>query len=341
MRGQFAIQFNWVFAILAGFLFLLFFFAVIKSVLQTSGERAARDTSFRVETILVESSGTSGRFATFTVPRAAYHFACEAEDGVVRESYVRVNEEAYNPVGLRDTPVFTPLAIRGGELFVETKEWNAPFPVTNLVLVANNQTRFVFITGSERRKELLARLLEEEGLSPFGHDLLLLKDLDEYEDEGFGQYVFVYWGASYQRPPSAFWEKGRAVLVQEEPPILEFYDRLSSPEPTSYWYGGLAMVEAALFAGNSALFACNMLKAEERFRAVKALLAERLALLLEEESLARCYDSYREGAYILESLPGPASENEAFGAAMKRGGLADRLARLNKELLVKNCPLIY
>jgi hypothetical protein len=334
------IQFNWVFALVGGFLFLLFFFILIRAVLTSNSDKETRELSFRVQTILSDAAASPDTFAPNQLKDTTYHFTCSNESGKVTESYVRIGEKSYDDQGLRYLPLFSPTTVKGDELFTVTRTWQAPFQISRLIMLSNNRTRYVFFTGTTTK---IRELLSQENLQQYGYDIRLATD--DYDDAGFDQYRFIY----YNTQPNAgtvisnvwnrFKKPGNTALYIDtsdngESGTLRFYDDLSSI--SSYQevhFYGRAMLDAAIFSQDKATFDCNMLKALERLKTVQEILNDRLDKLnLDGNVTGRCKDIY---LYARGPIGGVYSAGQVQQPAIKS------LIDLNRQALANQCPLIY
>jgi hypothetical protein len=349
-RGQHEIPLHWIFALVGGALFLLFFFILIRSVTTQHEEKSGRDLAFAVETIVTTAAATPDTFTVTDLQDAKYAFACE-RDAASFLSYVFVEGAAkqakaqLDTENLRYVPVFSPSSVSGDQLFTSTRAWEAPFPVGSLVLLSNNRTRYVLV-GDTR---LIKSFVEEENLGGFD---ILRKGRDAFKDvkdEGLDQYRFVFFNTGFQLPPQEFLGKRNGALVVHtddngETGTLDFYDNLrlgaNAPSKKGVPFAGRALLDAAIFSQDSNSFDCNMLKARERLNTTITILQRRLEVLGNGSALQlKCGPLFDEAKAALIAYSN--SPDRAFAAAAAGSGPIILLSSINQRAFAADCPSIY
>lgn len=347
--GQVDVPFHFIFALVGGFLFLLFFFILIRQILGGHDETIVREQSFAVETILATALSESSTFRSSRLSDADYAFVCEASGDAILESYVRMDKGSYDPQGLLFLPVFSPAEVKGDTLLSASYTWKAPFPCCTLLVLSNNRTRLVFV-ASPSHLPRLRQFIEEENLGKFGHDIVAAGAIGSYQDEGFDQYRFVYVNSGFVAPRHEFQRAGNSALVVSLQPdgkrgTLEFIDDLARPGTrTGGLFYGRAMLNAAIFSQDHAAFSCNFLKLSGRLKTAVTILALRLADLRRAPLAADidpdCQPLYATAEGLLQqyALLGTIGQ---LGAAAGAGGLFDQIDTLNFQLAGAGCPMIY
>ncbi len=349
-KGQLGIQFHWVFTLIGGILFLLFFFVLIRSVLHSDQARTTRELSFDVGTIIAKAPLSPDTFSVADVPDATYRFACEQDaQGGVTYSYVRIDNQSYEDTGLRDIAVFSPATVRGDQLFTATATWQAPFPIASMVLLSNNRTRYVLVGLPQVTK----RFVDQGNLGGFNILYVGPGGVSSVTDEGFDRYRFIYFGG-YTAPPSAFLTARNSALVVHQDPdgetgTLDFHDSLApgAPSPPGVPYAGEAMLAAAAFTDSYAAFRCNMAKAEGSLATAKKILLDRLKAILALYDAGnsahvpdgRCQADYLRGKALIEAYPSPGEES-AYNAYVQQGNLRE-LEDIDSRLVTRGCPRLY
>jgi hypothetical protein len=347
-HGQHEIPLHWIFALVGGVLFLLFFFILIRSVTTQHEEKSGRDLAFAVETIVTTAASTPDTFTVTDLQDAKYSFACERGAAsflsyVFVESAVKPAKAQLDTENLRYVPVFSPSSVSGDQLFTSTRAWEAPFPIGSLVLLSNNRTRYVLV-GDIR---LTKSFVDEENLG--GFDILRLGSsaFSNVKDEGFDQYRFVFFNLPFKLPPQEFLGKRNGALVihtvdDGESGTLDFYDNLKSgtKAPTSIPFAGRAMLDAAIFSQEYGSFDCNMAKALERLNTTIIILRLRLDTLGKDLGLqTKCGAIFDEAkAALTEYGKNP---DWAFAAAAAGSGPIIQLSGINQRAFAADCPSIY
>lgn len=339
-RGQLQISFHFVFALVGGFLFLLFFFILIQNVLHGEQSSETRQLSFTVESLVKTAMTTPDTFRVTRLPTSTYRFVCE-EDAEGRQSYVRIGDASYESTEtLLFTPIFAPRRIHGDKLFALSRTWNAPFPVGNFLYVANNRTRFIFVVPQGMTSQLRS-FLEESQLDSFNIEVMTPSALSTVEDEGFDQDRFVFFtGGPDALPSSVRTAKNSALVVETvdfESGQFTFYDHLSASNnqaDASFTFYGEEMLLAAIFAGTSTLFQCNMGKATSHLTTTIDILLRRTATLENSVDDNTCLPLLTQGEGFLNNY------KRALSSGMP-SSVINKLESLNTQLLANECPLLY
>lgn len=329
MRAQMQVQFQWLFAVIGGILFLLFFFTIINTLINSADEVQQRNINFAADVVFRASLANPETFTLTELPEpVTIQFACElapAAPPALRTfdaSHARVNSESYTPSALRYIPFFSPRQIAGDQIFTLTRTWDAPFPVTRLLMVSNNRTRYVLLTPVgwlQRAKEFV----RAENLGKFSFETRSISSAGAVElaSRGVDQYRFILvnadFGAFYANLDNRFKRPENTALVvttaQDDfgSGTLQFHDDLSTGAPTgsAVNYYGKAMLDAALFAGSRELFTCNMQKAYERLYTTLATSVNRTQGLYAKagydasSTLTPCGAQYRILLGLFETQP--------------------------------------
>ncbi len=350
-RGQLAISFHFIYALVGGLLFLLFFFILIRNVTTTSTEQDTRMLSFQVESILKTAASTPDTFTVSHLPRHDYHFICE-KDSEGTFSYVRIDKGSVTDQHVFDhTPLFAPALVKGDKLFILTRTWEAPFPITNLLVVSNNRTRYYLVNSpSAIAQGGVDDFIKSENLQSFNIRPLSTAALGNLEDEGFDAYRFIFFDGDVGSIPSGLRKKSSALVVHgdAEKGTMDFYDTLDArmqASATNVPYVGDALLVAAIFS-DARGFLCNRAKAYEKLAATLAILQQRLEMIQNPppnprpDDWSSCTQIYTRAAALLTTFQ--RNPNNAFAQAINQAGPLPELERLNHELLNhEGCPLIY
>lgn len=338
-RAQIEIQFHWILALVGGILFLLFFFILLRSILHSGGVQQTQQTSFAVQSIIKSAANNPDTFKVADVPDARYRFVCAREDGQFTDAYVQIDDTSYGDreLGLRYVPLFSAPEVQGDQLFLLTTAWKVPFPVTNLLFVSNNRTRYVLVGDTRTLAELVSQL----HLDGFDVDIRGLGSLPTYKDMGYDRYRFVFYDrpASIESIPAAFHDKATAIKVTPNPDgeggTLRFYDDITSTTHEDETYLGDAQLLAGVFSTDHADYDCNMFKAEERLGTAVKALQWRLQTLMtvpDTDVSPACEKLYTDlGAATLLS-------NYLTQGRDARPQLARQLDELNTRLFSEGCP---
>lgn|GEM_PF-1976485 len=353
-RAQLQISFHFIFALIGGLLFLLFFFILIRSVVHTSEEGDTRGLSFKVESIIRTAAATPDTFTVTSLPTRDYRFVCEKDaEGVF--SYVQVGQaDVADQHALDHVPVFAPRSVEGDELFTLTRTWEAPFPIGSLMVVDNNRTRYVIVDSAGALvQEEPQSFIKEQNLAGFNMQPFSSAMLASYPDTGFDRYRFILFNGNPSAIPVALRDKSTALVVQrhDKGGTLTFYDELGTGIPSataSIVYYGDAMLLAAIFSHDTPSFLCNRGKAYERLDGALLILQRRLTDIKNQKpnplpaEWNDCLKLYNSAAGLLQAFKGDPTGSFATAAASTPGGPLPALEQVNRRLLNKqDCPLIY
>jgi len=351
-RAQLAISFHFIYALVGGLLFLLFFFVLIRNVTTTSNEQDVRTLSFQVESILKTAASTPDTFTVSRLPRHDYRFVCE-KDAQGMFSYVRIDRGSVTDQHVFDhTPLFAPALVKGDRLFTLTRTWEAPFPITSLLVASNNRTRYLIVDSQPAIAQgSVEEFIKEENLQGFNIKPLSKLSMGDLVDEGFDAYRFIFFDGTVQQIPSTLRAKSSALVVHRQGlgGTLDFYDHLSATTPVASAhnvpYVGDAMLTAAIVSDTRG-FVCNRAKAYEKLDASLTILKKRLVMIQnpppnpEPADWDSCTTIYRRATGLLTSFQ--RAPNSAFAQAINQAGPLPKLERLNRELLNhQGCPLLY
>lgn len=364
-KGQLTIPFHLIFTIVGGALFLLFFFILIRSVVKAGTDTNVRDLTFSTETIISTSMTNPESFTIANLQPATFLFICSDQG---RESYVRPTGEGIDMESqtlitdsLQHVPLFSPRVVRGDELFTSTRTWKVPFPVGSLVMLSNNRTHYIFIDTVSND---VYQYLEEENLDAYSIEFVSTSNINSIEPRGYDQYRVIFFdiqGSSFpgwllQAQQRLDGEEVTFLRVEIDEPYdqgkLFFYDKehytaQEVTDPANYHeltFFGSAMLDAAVFSENYALFSCNMEKAVRRFGTTLEILKLRAADLADDPITTdfpdECSDIFNDYGVPYLDQYSDATDLGGFSNAIQSGAV-DNLETTYNQLLMEDCPLLY
>ncbi len=351
--GQIEIPFHWIFALVGGFLFLLFFFVLIRSVVTSNQQQDTADLSLSVQTILLNALTKPGEFTVSDLPSASYRFVCERDAAGIL-SYVRISQGSYDPSQLRYVPFFGPSVVAGDQLFTRTVVWKAPFPVSPVLLVSNNRTQYVFV-ASAGSLNMVRSFIQGEGLDGFNTLVISSTAIGAVKDEGFDQYRFIFFDG-FADPGKAF-KNATALNIQLNSDgtsgTLTFYDNLSCAGSCGFGqprasptvpFVGTAMLDAAIFSQDSRTFSCGFAKMTERLNTSVTTLIGRIDDLRDAAKNgavpSQCVALYDQTEPLLgQYLTNPLG---AFAPTGTNPSVAQQIQTLQRRLAAEGvCPGAY
>ena len=152
-RKGFELQFNWIFVLIAGAVFMGFFFLVIRNQLNSAEMDDSSSAQSDLGFILRTSQGS--RSSEKVVPLAG-DFSFECVDGVSSfiSSGSQVSEQ-YNYLS-----VFSPERLDAREVIIRTDTFRAPFSIMPFSYLSNRETEYVFVNDDLQSRQLFFGLPE-------------------------------------------------------------------------------------------------------------------------------------------------------------------------------------
>ena len=172
-KGQVEVSFNWIFILIAGGAILFFFFMVIDFETEATEEEISRTVGERMDSIFGTLSAGSGTYQSHDSVSFFLDFEC---DGAGNHLF-RVNEGS-SEVILESEVFFSPRTIGNGELYTWTETFSKPMPISNLLYVSDQNTRYVFDD-------------EVSHIQSNFPDVFETVELDSFSDQGHDHHIFI------------------------------------------------------------------------------------------------------------------------------------------------------
>lgn len=345
MKGQFEVQFNWIFILIAGAVILAFFFSIVLKQRTLSDERLALTLANELDAITTGASIAKGAAQTLPLPKTGIDFQC-SDECTCTFSIGRTSKN------YRDKLIFAPHRIEGDTIVFWTLDWNTPFRAANFLLVTNDRIKYFFVhDDSAASQQLVAAtraLLPEQANA----DFVTLEDVDCSDNlcvknENYVRVKFVFLNTdpnfgSLQLDDS--FSDTELAATHITPGIITFFKRTSKTaasftESTSFYAGDTTMF-AAIFADDETMYRCNLQSALGKLSYVSDILRARVDTFREDATLAD-HCSYNTGT--LENIGRVAADqritlNEGIS---ELGTLVSTLIDENELLLRQSCPTVY
>jgi len=339
-KAQLNISFHFIFVLIGGLLFLIFFFLVIKAMVGSSEASDTRALTQGINSIIYNALPNTNSFDIARIPPdTSLYYTCDMYQGVVDSSFIGVNsqlpEDLVSDTAFKNIPLFMPSNVQGSRLFTWTIPWEAPFKITNLVLVTNNRTKYYFVRNDYSTK--IDSFLKD--LPAINYESISLGDVSLINDQ-FQNYRFVIFSnslspSSFNLPDSV---KKKSTFVKVMPDNtngfdsfkLEFFNSLGQSEGSQETYYGETLAYAAIFADNKTKFECDYFKAKQRMNLSLRIIKTRLAKITTNLPVdkKKCNEIYVLAEKKLLNLNLALTSQET-------------LESYNRQLMARNCPLIY
>jgi len=138
-KGVVEIQFNWIFALIAGAVIIALFTGIIlkqKNISETSKNSLILNN---LDAILSGSEASPGTSKVTRIPETKIEFRCNSY------SVDKVSKQ------INSMTVFTPSVLEGNKLITWTLDWNLPYRITNFVYLTNPRVRYVFVADDSNK----------------------------------------------------------------------------------------------------------------------------------------------------------------------------------------------
>ena len=138
-RG-FAIQFNWLFVLVGGAIFLGFFISLINNQLSAEETRTIRKATKELDSLLRVSLASDNTHKTVAFDKKIVFYCKDISEYYVEGALVSARYD-YNAI-------FSPAELEGKELIIQTLIFEAPYRTMPVVYVTNKDIEYVFIANS-------------------------------------------------------------------------------------------------------------------------------------------------------------------------------------------------
>jgi hypothetical protein len=334
-RAQTAVQFNWIFVLIAGALILAFFIAMVVRQRGIAEQQAAGALATRLDVLMAGAKVSTGKASPIDIRNIDLIFDCE--------NY-RIGDKGAVEIG--NKAVFSPNRIKGDGLIMWSQPWKVPYEVTNFIYLTNPEIMYLMIGTSEEIKELNNSL-------PDIVNKVLITDIQEilnvkYKNEK--KLRIICESCNPDVVIQSDFEPSEITMVEISGLGKEFggvnfytYDgqRFQKTNPEQILFLGKAAMYGAVFAENEELYRCNMQDAFENLNLVTKMYWIRTDVLAEEPlRTPACRDFYRVSSPLFENIE-LISREFTDRASVELKAETDFLQNNNEILQGKSCPVIY
>jgi len=319
-KSQVAIQFNWIFVIIAGALILFFFLSVIYKQKGSSELKISRKVIDQIDAVFTGSEVATSTSQRIPMPKVILNFICDKNDF----SEFNIDQAGVNrPLPI--TPVFAPDVVKGVSMTTFAKAWSVPFKVTNFLFVTSPEVRYYFIgvPSSGSIRDFYDLLPPNESTTKFMMARGEIESTESIVDKNNYKVKFVFFAP--EEPLST----SLSIDLPPEQDIsavkIVFPTATSLGEVTFYDYDGtfdsvgsvkiLTEAEAygAVFAEDFTSYLCNMKKAFRRFEHVAQVYGKRVTSLRATFTGSVCIGNYNDAERLIyrTSFAGPSLEELA------------------------------
>lgn len=368
-KAQLQIQFAWIFVIIVGVAFLLFFFSIIGSQAKTSSQKISINLAKHFETILTTTGQKAGTVKQYTIPLAEVSFVCDSREGLF--SYSVNDIEAKNT---KYDVIFSPKKLYDQRIYTWTLDWNVPFSVTTFLYVSSKNHAYIFLNSSSDltkevedyfAKNFTILNMYQDGTSITNQPTKNLNydfytyifdenELDKLINAGFepveknSVIIFIQPGSGIR---SVFDHGSLYYLTANDWKIGNIDPNVGNPfeafasKQTNYL--GKASLYGGLFSENVQSYECAMTKALRKYKILTLLQYYKVENVMPSVN-AYCqqplggFSSSNGAKQILEQVNTTIDTGISTDSFKTLWGLQKELDERNRQLSVEgNCPLIY
>jgi hypothetical protein len=336
-RAQAETQLNWIFILVAGALILAFFGFIIVKQRAASEAKFAGKVSQQLNTILVGAKVSSGTVQEIQTPELSIRFTC--------------NDYYIGPAGQRlgNKIVFAPEYVEGDRLITWTLDWNVPFKITSFLYMTTPSVRYVVIgktaedPGAKEVFDSLPKKLNKRMFSMADYESgKVVSDNDKYV-----RFIFVNVRsvpASFNIPAGFEKVSVSGINIDTVSRKFNFMSRSAAEsaafnqEGSPQTYLEKEAMYGAIFLTKADEYECLMRRAYERLNLVSRVYFEKFNQIAPVYEAGYCEGNYKNNPEIEDLIKATRSYPPDYAVI---GGVKDNLARMNKDLQLKSCPLIY
>jgi hypothetical protein len=352
-------QFHWIFILIVGTIILSFFISVVMKQKDVSESKVAIAVVQDLETITTGAGISTGTAQYLDKPDFDLYFSCPY---CLCEYELKGNSRQLGKKVLFGTKVIT-----GKKIVSWTKDWEAPFRITNFLFMTSPYTKYYIIYNQNNQSSVnLMKYINRTLPTKVNKEIMELTTTYPltFPNLNFPEVRVVYLNV-YINPPFRTIDGNRfsqldiadeyitAVNVKSEYPFeygeVSFYVKDGNNWVLDKGLGGQGLpnvdfvgdesIYAAMFAHGYDMYVCNMKLAYEHMKRICDIYEERTTKLYSNV----CTSTYNDAVGYIQQLKwksGNLSKNMQLGFN-NYISIMDELDRLNHQLVVNGCVPIY
>ena len=327
-HAQVSIQFNWLFALIAGVIILAFFFSIIKAQQQRSSVEEATSLAQSLDTVFSSLTTNPDTTRSYPITNADLTFTCEP--GISEYTIQGTAKES-----TANDLLFTPATLQGDHILAWTQPWSTPFDAGVFTYLASDRVAFIFINDSNQ----VIQALYDQFPGTTGEDkpFFTKRFSDDRIPTGMGRYVIITTTAHI----------GDVPTLTAQPPLKneDVAIRVIDPEASTIGFDETGEATrpyltreelwGAIFTEDASTYDCTMQKAITRLKHNAAILEQRAQLIQQDPDFkAICAATYSSAQADFHMIAN--NDYEAVAGAMRH------LQQLHNTMQRgSTCPLIY
>jgi hypothetical protein len=369
MRGKKGIaeeQLHWVFILIAGTVILAFFANIVIKQKGISESKVAITVVRDLETVTTGASISKGTAQILDKPDFDLEFDCE----FCNCKYTMKG----NSKQLGDNIIFAPTRLTGRNIIAWTKDWNAPFRITNFLFLTTPLTRYYLVYESGDDVFDFINTTLPSTINKV--DILNSEFTTKIQDHNYPQIKIVYININPLANPdhadhfSSFRIKKNDVSIVHiqttaggssydyDEGYITFYklkdssgtyiyemDKGLEDDGGTLSFIGVESIFAAIFSHNYEIYSCNMAKAFEKMSFILGIYKDRIGMISSYgHGCSGEYDNCNDKLNDLIDISDAMSSNILTNISSSFGSYQSIYSELdisNRQLQIRSCPSVY
>ncbi|MBI3033549.1 hypothetical protein HYY72_00120 [Candidatus Woesearchaeota archaeon] len=346
-KGAIGEQVNWIYVMIAGGLILLFFSGLAYKQKEAADKNAAQESINTIDWLTTQPPQSS---QIVKIPNLKLRIECQEQGPTTVSNILRIGD-----ISLQENEVIFGGEVNRNELTAMTREWSAPFKVTNLIYLAGNDTRYIIVASNPRHEALAQELFYQ---IPDSLNKKLYRATDAIDEAPERRIVAVTINSEPANLQNSIdfskYQEAMAIKIIPSQDSTEYgqvefrqYDKSAAgfvEPPQTAIYSGISMLIGAIYSQDADSYRCNSKKAYQKLERVSRAYSEKANILKTEAQKTtnrQLPDPCTPGMYN-DALTGINSLNSK-ARAFNENILAEMqsLENKNRELLRAACPTIY
>ena len=332
-RGQFEIQFNWIFVLVAGGLILLFASVFVLKQKDISDRTVDQSVSNSLKAIIAGAEASTDTLNFVDIPKLEIEFECgKYRVGSASRSFQIMS-------------VFAPSKIESNRLLTWTLDWNTPYRVTNFLYLTSPNVRYILVGEG-----VLAGRVNKSMPGELNKRLIKPSEIGFVENRNDNKVRVVFVNTpvanSILSKFSKMKDKEVTALKVEgggDEGGVEFFERNGNAfesKGTSY-YLRIPSLVGAVFTEDVEVYKCIMENAFRKLNIVTQIYEKKTRAMKDyytSEADPSCVTDHR-----LDSIITIKENSKKFdsGNILAIDSAADGLVLQNKDAQLHSCALIY
>ncbi|NTV22832.1 MAG: hypothetical protein HGA85_00465 [Nanoarchaeota archaeon] len=319
------VQFNWIYATIVGFTFLIIFFGVGMAIRSNAQKSMERDVAVYLDDIFTSMQGSENTENSLDLPSIDIAFKDDCQT-------FNVGSQAES---IKYLPVFSPSLVKK-KLVSFSLGWDIPFRANYLLYVTSKEVAYVLVGISEDlglpdniNKEKVASLSAFVNQNNYKVRLIFFED-----------------PLSQSLPPSVKKMMDTDVtaiqIVKAENKVNYFRKKGNSlVSAGTVYYADIPTMVAAIYSENPKIYECNMEKAMTRLNLESEALLDRISIITESD-IPDCIPLLNQARGKLSEIEVESRDTRLTSEKVTAlHNIRMSLNNLNGELNIKSCPTVY